>query len=249
MPELTIDIIITFFALLFGSFVFSSAGFGIAIASSPFMLMTMDPKIMVIVINTVSLPLFVMIIVQNRHYIDYRSMLLPSISGIVGVPFGLIFFTKVSSIFLGILISILIISLALYTISFNNKPIKMNPFKFSVMAFITTAIVVSTGVGGALMGIAVISKGWGKTSIRGSLSLFYLLTEGLAVIGYLILNQYDSDIWILTSIGVIPVTVGFIIGSKVISRMKDESHKKYLLALLICAGSVPLLKEALKLFS
>ena len=92
MTELTIDIIITFFALLFGSFVFSSAGFGIAISGSPFMLMTMDPKTIVIVINTVSLPLFVMIIFQNRHYIDYRAMLFPSISGIVGVPFGLILF-------------------------------------------------------------------------------------------------------------------------------------------------------------
>ena len=96
MTELTIDIIVTFFALLFGSFVFSSAGFGIAISSSPFMLITMDPKIIVIVINTVSLPLFVMIIFQNRHHIGYRAMLLPSISGIIGVPFGLIFFTKVS---------------------------------------------------------------------------------------------------------------------------------------------------------
>lgn len=248
MTELTIDIIITFFALLFGSFVFSSAGFGIAISSSPFMLITMDPKIIVVVINTVSLPLFVMIIFQNRHHIDYRAMLLPSISGIIGVPFGLIFFTKVSSIFLGILISILIISLALYTISFNNKPIKLNPFKFSVMAFISSAIVVSTGVGGALMAIAVMSKGWGKNSIRGSLSLFYLLVEGLAVIGYLISNQYDSDIWILTSIGIIPVTLGFIIASKVISRMKDDSHRKYLLTIIICAGSIPLLREAFKLF-
>ena len=116
-----------------------------------------------------------------------------------------------------------------------------------MIAFISSAIVVSTGVGGALMAIAVMSKGWGKNSIRGSLSLFYLLVEGLAVIGYLISNQYDNDIWLLSSIGIIPVTLGFIIASKVISSMKDESHKRYLLAVIICAGSVPLLRETLKL--
>ena len=247
MTELTIDIIITFFALLFGSFVFSSAGFGIAIASSPFMLMTMDPKTIVIVINTVSLPLFVMMVFQNRHYIDYRAMLLPSISGIAGVPFGLIFFTKVSSTFLGILISILIITLALYTIVFNNKTIKLNPFKFSLIAFINSATLVSTGVGGALMAIAVMSKGWGKNSIRGSLSLFYLLVEGLAVIGYIISDQYNNDIWLMSSIGIIPVILGFIIASKVISNVKEETHKRYLLTVIICAGSVLLLKESLKL--
>ena len=210
--------------------------------------MTMDSKTIVVVINTVSLPLFVMIILQNRSYIDYRAMISPSVAGIAGVPFGLIFFTKVSSTLLGILISILIIALALYTILFNNKPIKLNPFKFSVMAFISSAIVVSTGVGGALMAIAVISKGWRKNSIRGSLSLFYLLVEGLAVIGYMITDQYNKEIWLISSIGIIPVIFGFLIASKVISKVKDESHRKYLLTIIICAGSIPLLREAFKLF-
>ncbi len=248
MTELTVDILITFFALLFGSFVFSSAGFGIAIAGSPFMLMTMDPKTIVVVINTVSLPLFVMIILQNRSYIDYRAMISPSVAGIAGVPFGLIFFTKVSSTLLGIIISILIITLALYTIIFRDKTIKLNSFKFSLIAFINSATLVSTGVGGALMAIAVISKGWRKNSIRGSLSLFYLLVEGLAVIGYIITDQYNKDIWLLSSIGIIPVILGFLMASKVISRVKDESHRRYLLTIIICAGSIPLLRETFKLF-
>ena len=97
MIDILPEIIITVSALLFGSFVLSSAGFGIAIAASPLMLIILDAKTTVVVINTVSLAVFVFMIVQNRGQIRFREMGYPIIFGMLGVPFGLLILDFMSS--------------------------------------------------------------------------------------------------------------------------------------------------------
>ena len=62
MESLFVDILLTVLAIFVGSVVLVTAGFGIAIGSSPIMLLTVDPQSTVIVINTVSLLIFVLMI-------------------------------------------------------------------------------------------------------------------------------------------------------------------------------------------
>ena len=103
MTDIYPEIIVTSLALLFGSFVLSSAGFGIAIAASPSMLMILDAKTTVVVINTVSLAVFVFMIVQNRSQIRFREMISPICFGMLGVPFGLLILDFISTTFVCLL--------------------------------------------------------------------------------------------------------------------------------------------------
>ena len=83
-----LEIIITISAILFGSIILSAVGFGIGLTSTPFLLLVIDPKVAVVVVNTVSLPVFVLLINQNRDHINYRSLILTIclvISGVTGV--------------------------------------------------------------------------------------------------------------------------------------------------------------------
>ena len=64
MNDFVIDIAVVLLALFFGALVLCFAGFGIAIASSPLLLLTLDPKNTVVTINTVSLAVFLLLIIQ-----------------------------------------------------------------------------------------------------------------------------------------------------------------------------------------
>ena len=64
MDSLAADILLTVLAIFVGCLVLVIAGFGIAIGSSPIMLLTLDPQSTVIIINTVSLFIFVLMIYQ-----------------------------------------------------------------------------------------------------------------------------------------------------------------------------------------
>ena len=199
MTDIYPEIIVTSLALLFGSFVLSSAGFGIAIAASPSMLMILDAKTTVVVINTVSLAVFVFMIVQNRSQIRFREMISPICFGMLGVPFGLLILDFISTTLLGMAISILIIGLGIYVWFYRSRTFMSNSLIFNATSFVVGALLTSTGIGGPLMAIAAVSRNWERDSVRGSLPLYYLVVEGTAVTGYLfsgmfLVNEQDCTI-------------------------------------------------------
>ena len=114
MGALLVDILLTALAIFVGSLVLVTAGFGIAIGSSPIMLLTVDPQSTVIVINTVSLLIFVLMIYQNKNHINYREMTVPVIFGLIGVPVGIYILANSNAAALRVSIALLIIFLGIF---------------------------------------------------------------------------------------------------------------------------------------
>ncbi len=59
--------------LFAGSTVLSTVGFGIGMTTTPVLLLLLEPQTVVVVVNTVSLALFVLIIHQTRGYVSQRE--------------------------------------------------------------------------------------------------------------------------------------------------------------------------------
>ena len=248
MIDILPEIIITVSALLFGSFVLSSAGFGIAIAASPLMLIVLDAKTTVVVINTVSLAVFVFMIVQNRGQIRFREMGYPIIFGMLGVPFGLLILDFMSSPLLGIFISVLIIVLGIYVGFYRSHTFIGNPFSFNLVSFVVGALLTSTGIGGPLMAIAAVSRDWGRDSVRGSLPLYYLVVEGTAVVGYIFSGMFSKEAAVLTILGIVPALFGFVLATMVVKKVAETQFRRYLLVVIISAGVISFAKEISTLF-
>ena len=248
MIDILPEIIITVLALLFGSFVLSSAGFGIALAASPLMLIILDPKTTVVVINTVSLAVFVFMIVQNRSQVRFREMTFPIIFGMLGVPFGLLILDFMSSIVLGIFISVSIIGLGIYVGFYRSHTFISSPSSFNVISFVVGALLTSTGIGGPLMAIAAVSRNWERDSLRGSLPLYYLVVEGTAVSGYIFSGMFTKEAAVLTIFGILPAFVGFVLATIVVKKVAEAQFRTYLLAVIISAGVISFAKEISTLF-
>ena len=244
MNELVIDIAVVLLALFFGALVLCFAGFGIAIASSPLLLLTLDPKNTVVTINTVSLAVFLLLIIQNRKNIDYGEMRLPIIYGILGVPFGLVVFEGINNIFLGLSISILIICSGVFTYYVRDTKIELSKTKFYLISFFVGTLLTSTGIGGPLMAVAALTRNWTKDRIRGSLSLYYIFIEGAAVIGYLYTGGFEREVAFFVLIGLLPAVFGFLIASQLANKSSEEVYKKALLVVIILSGIVAFLSQA-----
>ena len=248
MIDILPEIIITVLSLLFGSFVLSSAGFGIALAASPLMLIILDPKTTVVVINTVSLAVFVFMIVQNRSQVRFREMTFPIIFGMLGVPFGLLILDFMSSVILGIFISVSIIGLGIYVGFYRSHTFISSPSSFNVISFVVGALLTSTGIGGPLMAIAAVSRNWERDSLRGSLPLYYLVVEGTAVSGYIFSGMFTKEAVVLTILGILPAFVGFVLATIVVKKVAEAQFRTYLLAVIISAGVISFAKEISTLF-
>ena len=240
--KLSLEIIITIPAILFGSIVLSAVGFGIGLTSTPFLLLVIDPKVAVVVVNTVSLPVFALLIYQNRGHINYRSLLLPICLGITGVPFGIYIFSMLSP-------DILIVFIALATIIFGayigarpDTAFFSNQLVFGIVSFLVGGFLTVTGIGGPLMALVAVSKKWNKDSIRGSLPLFYLFVEGFAVIGYLWSGMFNKGTVTLVLASLIPALLGFAIASILVRKISEVKYRIVILVIIISSGLMVMAK-------
>jgi hypothetical protein len=243
MDPLFVDILLTLLAIFVGSLVLVIAGFGIAIGSSPIMLLTVDPQSTVIIINTVSLLIFVLMIYQNRRHINYREMTVPVIFGMMGVPGGLYILSNSNPSALRVSIALLIIFLGF--VMALNPTIAVIRHKFTLWgaAFLVSVMITSTGIGGPIMAIAALSREWDRDSIRGSLPYYYLFIETTAVIGYFITGMFDSERLILTGVSIFPALLGFLIASMLVKKINQSYYRRLILGIVMCAGIGILVKE------
>ena len=172
MESLFVDILLTVLAIFVGSIVLVTAGFGIAIGSSPIMLLTVDPQSTVIVINTVSLLIFVLMIFQNKDHINYREMVAPIIFGLIGVPVGIFILANSNPAILRISIALLIIFLGIALALNLSVPAMRHKFTLWGAAFLVS-VYHSTGIGEPLMAVAVIAEAE-RDSMRGSFRFLYV---------------------------------------------------------------------------
>ena len=243
MGSLLEDILLTALAIFVGSLVLVTAGFGIAIGSSPIMLLTVDPQSTVIVINTVSLLIFVLMIYQNKDHINYREMTIPVIFGLIGVPVGIYILANSNAATLRVSIALLIIFLGI-SLAFNPSFSAIR-HKYTLWgaAFVVSVMITSTGIGGPIMAVAVLARDWDRDSIRGSLPYYYIFIETAAVVGYVITDLFDSERLILTGISLFPALLGFWLASILVNKINQTYYRNLILGIVICAGTVILIKE------
>ena len=243
MESLFVDILLTGLAIFVGSLVLVTAGFGIAIGSSPIMLLTVDPQSTVIVINTVSLLVFVLMIYQNRGNINYRDMAVPVVFGLIGVHGGVYVLANSKPATLRVSIALLIIFLGI-SLAFNLSVSAMK-HKYTLWgaAFLVSVMITSTGIGGPIMAVAVLARDWNRDTIRGSLPFYYIFIETAAVIGYVITDLFDSERLILVGISVFPALLGFLLASILVNRIKQNYYRNLILGIVISAGIAILVKE------
>ena len=242
-----LEIIITISAILFGSIILSAVGFGIGLTSTPFLLLVIDPKVAVVVVNTVSLPVFVLLIYQNRDHINYRSLILPICLGIAGVPFGIYIFSMVSADILIVFIALTIIIFGVYIGTGSDTTFFSNELVFAIVSFLVGGFLTVTGIGGPLMALVAVSKKWNKDSIRGSLPFFYLFVEAFAVVGYMWSGMLNKETVTLVLVSVIPALMGFVIASILVRKISEAKYRAVILVIIISSGVIVLGKGTIGL--
>ena len=247
MIDLLNEILITAASLLFGSFVLSSAGFGLGLAAFPFILLIVEPKTAVVVVNTVSMVVFGLLVFQNRHKIKYKEMRIPISAGLLGVPVGLFFLDLIDPNVLSIVIAVLIVASVVFTTFFKSESVEITPSLFTLLSFLVGMVTVSTGIGGPLMAMVVVDKDWKRDTIRGSLALYQIFVKGVSVVGYFATQRFDSDVFTLTAVGVFPTVIGFLFASAFVTRIQEGLYRKLIRAIIITAGMTVLVKAVLQI--
>ena len=230
-----------------GALVFCTVGFGIGVTAIPPLLLLIDPRTAVVLINTVSIFMFALVIWQTRQHIPLRRMLPIIAAGLVGVPIGIFILRDTDSTLLRICIATFIIVLTLLA-AFNTRwtlP-KSTPVGMTV-GFVVSVLLNAFGVGGALMALALLSRRMSSHALRGSLAFYFLAVEGVGVIGYGAAGMLTIERLQLIGIALLPVALGFGVARVILRRINEAMFRRLVIATIIVTSLIALGKEVASL--
>jgi len=237
------QVLVAAFTMFAGATIFCTVGFGIGVTTIPVLLLFFDPQTVVVVINTVSLPMFSLVVYQTRKDISMKEVIPLAISALVGIPIGLFVLASVEGGILRVSIAILVILLV--PMAAVNSRFRIPSSRGVVIAagIVTSTILTAFGVGGALLVLAFLTRNMARHTLRGSLSLFFLIVESASVIGYVITGMFTPDRIFLTTTGILPVILGFFLSVFIARRMNELVFKKALIGTVIMTSLVVLVRE------
>ena len=236
-------------AVLFvGSAVLSTIGFGIGMTSIPALLFAFDAQTAVVVVNAVSLALFVLIVHRNRADLPFRRVLPWSVSGLFAVPVGALALRDADAAALKIAIAALTIALTIVVVSGVRAPVPRGNVAGAVVGFAVSATLNALGVGGPLMALYVFAQRWRRDSARGALALYFLFVESAGVAAYAAVGLLTWERVSIILISVPAVVGGFFVGSRLASRMSDDVFRRVTAAAILTMCALAIAREIAALY-
>ena len=246
MPDL-IEAAIAAVVMFMGSTVLSTIGFGIGMTTIPALLFVFDPQTVVIVVNTVSLILFVLIVFQNRTELPFRRVGPLALAGLAAVPVGVFVLKESDSHALKIAISAITILLTILIASRAQAPIPRGLLTGLVVAFGVSLTLNALGIGGPVMALYIFAQNWSRNAVRGALSLYFLCVETAGVVGYGVAGLMTPErIWLILIVAV-PVGLGFYLSIHLVRRMNETVFRRATVTGIIVMCGMTLAREVISL--
>ncbi len=230
--------------LFAGSTVLSTVGFGIGMTTTPVLLLLLEPQTVVVVVNTVSLVLFVLIIRQTRGHVSARETTPLAVAGLLGVPVGVFILSEASPSALRISITALIILLTLAVVLNLRGPIPRPNLIGPVVAFVVAVLLTSLGIGGPLMALFLLTRGLTPQAVRGSLALYFLAVEAAGVVGYGVAGLFTTERIALILIAAVPAMMGFWLATRLLRGMNETVFRCAAIVVRIATSHMVLGREA-----
>ena len=95
------------------------------------------------------------------------------------------------------------------------------------------------------MVLVMLAKGLPRQALRGSLALYFLAVEGVAVAGYGFTGLYTVERIQLTLAVMVPVILGFGLATIIGRRINERVFRKLVIATVIATSLVVLARETL----
>ena len=230
--------------LFIGSTVLSTVGFGIGLSTTPVLLFVFEPQTVVVVLNTVSAVLFVLIIWQNRGQLPFREVAPLAVAGLAGVPVGVFVLDAAGASVLRIGITVLVIALTLVTtMNLHARGFPQGVAFGMGLGFVASVLINATGIGGPLIALYVISRGWPRDSVRAALSLYFLVIEVSGVVGYGVAGLLTGERIALVGIAAVPAVMGFVLATFIVGRMNETVFRRAVLTVILVTSSMVLARE------
>lgn len=238
-----------FISTLLAYFIKGITGFGNTLVMGSLFSFVVSNKLTTPVDLIFGIPTNTYIVWRERKNISLKVVIPLSFMLLVGIIPGTFLLKVGNDRLLKSILGIVVVGMAFEMLTrkpTENKTKKNNHIFLVIIGIISGILAGLYGIGALL--VAYISRTTdNKSEFRANICCVFLVDNIFRFFLYLYTGILNKEIFLLTLLLSPAVFIGMMIGVKVDSKMKEETVKKAVIALLIISGTVLLLKSFLNL--
>ena len=239
--ELVFALLIAFAA----SVVLGTVGFGFGLVGSPPMLLFLEAKTTIVIVNSLTAIMAGLILLSTWRHLDLRRSKGLIIGGLAGTPVGVFLLNVAEPGFLRIIIGVVIVVMGLLSLREIRLPYATFPGSGLCFGFITTFAVTAITIGGLIAGVYAIAQRWPAQTVRASLAITFLISGVTQVTLYAYTGLYSRGTVTMVALLVPALLVGFGVAGLLVGRLNEQAFRYVVIALIVVGGSILLARELL----
>ena len=239
----TLQLGIAALMMFLGCTALSATGFGIGMVAMPGLLFVLEPQTAVVVLNTVAIGLEAWIVVQARKDIPFREVLPIVVAGALGVPLAVFILKFADPGIMRIGISLLIIVLAATAALNFQRDFPYSKVVGILAGFGVGVVLPAFGVGGPLVTLYLLTRSWGRQSVRAAMAFYLFVLDVFSISGYAVAGLYTAERLNLIALMVIPMVLGLGLGVVVLRVMSERVFRYAVVTIIISSSALVLARE------
>jgi uncharacterized membrane protein YfcA len=218
----------------------SALGFGEALIAVPLLALRIPLQTAAPLAVLVSITIAAFIVVQDWRKVHLSSAGWLLVSTLFGIPLGLLLLTNSHQQVIKLILALVIILFALYSLTKIHVPKLQSDHKGWVLScgFVAGVLGGAYGMNGPPLAVYGTARGWSPQNFRATLQGYFLPASCLGMAGYLWQGVWSTQVthyYLLT----LPATVPAIwLGRWINHRLPIENFRRYVFAGLIVIGVV-----------
>lgn len=233
--------------MFLGCTALSATGFGIGMVAMPGLLFVLEPQTAVIALNTVAIAVEGWIVVQARKEIPFREVLPIVVAGALGVPLAVFILKFADPGIMRVGISLLIMALAA-TAALNFQ--RDFPYSRAVgilAGFVVGVVLPAFGVGGPLVTLYLLTRNWGRQSVRAAMAFYLFALDVFGISGYAVAGLYTEERLFLIALMAIPMLLGLGLGTVILRVMSERVFRYAVVTIIVVSSLLVLAREVISI--
>jgi uncharacterized membrane protein YfcA len=221
-----------------GSYAQGVSGFGFGLISSPLIAALEGPRAAVIGVAVVATLQSLYVIRRLARDVRWHIVALITSASLLGMPLGLLVFSRLSREALTVVIGTLVIGFAV--LLWRGWQLPDTRLTEVLAGIVSGSLATSTGTTGPPLVITFHGRGLQPNEFRASLAAVFTI-QGIAAIAFFAIGgKFDDAVWRVVAVGTPAMAVGWLAGNRTFGRIEPERFRRIALGMLVLSGLVAL---------
>jgi uncharacterized protein len=216
------------------AFAQSVSGFGSALVAVPLLSILAGPRTAVVTITALSIAMTALATARERRHVEWRVAATLAVTGLVGMPVGLLLLTTLDARVLTLVIAVLVLAFALLLArGWSAHP---GPWARRAAGVTSGAMLTSTGMNGPPLVIVLQAMRLRPDRFRATLQAVFCSQDIAAVAGFVVVGQVSRTALVAVAAGLPGLPVGWLLGDRVFAGIHPQLFRRVVLGMLVLSA-------------